>query len=125
MGWIYNGSEFIKANKSQREAYTKYQRELTIRGALAQPAALPTIAILGLTLAGVPLGIKLFKNSRRDIRGCKENCRKNIEEKVIDPAKPAAAIAADIADCVSSARFFPWGSCGCLECLKVNLPAAL
>ena len=56
MGWIYNGSEFIKANKSQREAYTKYQRELTIRGALAQPAALPTIAILGLTLAGVPFG---------------------------------------------------------------------
>ena len=52
MGWIYNGSEFIKANKSQREAFTKYQRELTIRGALAQPAALPTIALVGASLAG-------------------------------------------------------------------------
>ena len=52
MGWIYNGSEFIKANKSQREAFTKYQRELTIRGALAQPYAFPTIALVGASLAG-------------------------------------------------------------------------
>ena len=76
MGWIYNGSEFIKANKSQREAYTKYQRELTIRGALAQPAALPTIAILGLTLAGVPLGIKLFKTAEETLEDAKKTVEK-------------------------------------------------
>ena len=52
MGWIYNGSEFIKANRSQQDAFNKYQRELTIRGALAQPAALPTIALVGASLTG-------------------------------------------------------------------------
>ena len=59
MGWIYNGAEFIKANKAQRKAYDDFKRhELAISG-LAQPYTIPTVGALsaaligGLTLTGI------------------------------------------------------------------------
>ena len=59
MGWIYNGAEFVKANKAQQKAYDDFKRhELAISG-LAQPFTVPTIGALagvligGLTLTGI------------------------------------------------------------------------
>jgi len=57
MGWIYNGSEFIKVDKRQRDAYNKYNQQQLIEQALAEPYTVPTIGGIGLFLAGsVTLG---------------------------------------------------------------------
>jgi len=53
MGWIYNGTEFIKANKAQRQAYEKYNNFQLIKEGLAEPFTVPAIALLGASLAGV------------------------------------------------------------------------
>jgi len=53
MGWIYNGAEFIKANKAQRQAYDKYQQHLLIKEGLAEPFTIPAIALAGAAAAGV------------------------------------------------------------------------
>ena len=52
MGWIYNGVEFIKANKAQRQAYDKYNHFQLGQTALAEPFALPTLAATVGVLAG-------------------------------------------------------------------------
>lgn len=110
MGWIYNGSEFIKADKAQKKAFTQYQYDLTIREALAQPAALPTLAFIGFTLAGIPLGIKLFRTAAETLADAKEAAEKLYEEKIITPTKPVVALAEDIKDCIDAGRIsFPWG----------------
>jgi len=53
MGWIYNGSEFIKANKSQRDAYNKYNQQQLIKQGLAEPFTVPALALVGASLAGI------------------------------------------------------------------------
>jgi len=53
MGWIYNGTEFIKANKEQRRAYDKYQNHQLVEEALSEPYTVPAIALLGASVAGV------------------------------------------------------------------------
>ena len=53
MGWIYNGSEFIKANKSQRDAYNKYNQQQLIKQGLAEPFTVPALALVGASLVGV------------------------------------------------------------------------
>lgn len=110
MGWIYNGSEFIKATPAQKKAYTQYQYDLTIREALGQPAALPTLAFIGFTLAGIPLGIKLFKSAEQTLQDALDAAEKLYEEKVVTITKPVAVLAEDIKDCIDAGRLpFPWG----------------
>jgi len=53
MGWIYNGTEFIKANQAQRQAYEKYHNFQLIKTGLAEPFTVPAIALAGAGLAGV------------------------------------------------------------------------
>ena len=52
MGWIYNGTEFIKANKAQLKAYDKHNNFLLGKAALEEPFALPTLAATVGILAG-------------------------------------------------------------------------
>ena len=104
MGWIYNGSEFIKADKAQKKAFAQYQYDLTIREALAQPFALPTLAAAGFTLAGIPLGIKLFKTAEDTLQAASDVALKIIDEKIVTPTKPARALAEDIKDCIEASR---------------------
>jgi len=70
MGWIYNGTEFIKANKAQRQAYDKYLQHELIKEGLAEPYTVPAIALIGASLAGVvtvgSLGV-LFWGPAKDI----------------------------------------------------------
>ena len=104
MGWIYNGSEFIKADKAQKKAFTQYQYDLTIREALAQPFALPTLAAVGFTLAGIPLGIKLFKSAEQTLQDALDAALLIIDQKIVTPTKPARALAEDIKDCIEASR---------------------
>ena len=53
MGWIYNGSEFIKANKAQRDAFNKYNQHELIKEGLAEPYTVPALALVGASLVGV------------------------------------------------------------------------
>jgi len=53
MGWIYNGADFIKANKAQRQAYDKHQQHQLIKEGLSEPFTIPAIAIAGAAAAGV------------------------------------------------------------------------
>jgi len=53
MGWIYNGTEFIKANKAQRAAFEKYNNLELIKTGLAEQYTVPTVALVGASLAGV------------------------------------------------------------------------
>jgi len=53
MGWIYNGTEFIKANKAQRRAYDKYLQHELIKEGLAEPFTVPALALVGASLVGV------------------------------------------------------------------------
>jgi len=53
MGWIYNGTEFIKANKAQLRAYDKYQNHQLVEEALSEPYTVPAIALAGAAAAGV------------------------------------------------------------------------
>jgi len=104
MGWIYNGTEFIKADKAQKRAYTQHQYAITVREALAQPYALPTLAFTGFTLAGIPLGIKLFKSAEETLSDALEAAEKIFEDKIITPTKPVLALAEDIRDCIMASR---------------------
>jgi len=58
MGWIYNGTEVVKANKAQQKAYDDFKRHELVVSGLAQPFTIPTLAVLsgvflgGLTVAG-------------------------------------------------------------------------
>jgi hypothetical protein len=53
MGWIYNGTEFVKANPSQRKAYEKYNNQLLAEATLSEPFTVPAIALAGAAAAGV------------------------------------------------------------------------
>jgi len=53
MGWIYNGTDFIKANKTQRRAYDKYLQHELVKTGLAEPYTVPAIALAGAGLVGV------------------------------------------------------------------------
>ena len=59
MGWIYNGAEFVKANKAQQKAYDDFKRHELVISGLAQPYTIPTVGALsaaligGLTLTGI------------------------------------------------------------------------
>ena len=57
MGWIFNGSDFVKANKAQREAFNKVERDNTIKTFFSNPLIFPTIALF---VAGGFLGLKLL-----------------------------------------------------------------
>ena len=110
MGWIYNGSEFIEANKAQRDAFNKYNQNEVIKEALAQPFALPTLAITGFALAGIPLGLKLFKTAEDTLQDALDAALLIIDQKIVTPTKPARALAEDIKDCIDAGRIsFPWG----------------
>ena len=52
MGWIYNGAEFVKANKAQRQAYSDFKRHELAMGALSQPYTIPVIGVLAALAAG-------------------------------------------------------------------------
>ena len=47
MGWIYNGAEFIKANKAQRQAYDDFKRHELAITALGEPYTVPVLGVLG------------------------------------------------------------------------------
>jgi len=53
MGWIYNGTEFIKANKAQLKAYDKHNNFLLAEATLSEPFTVPAIALAGAAVAGV------------------------------------------------------------------------
>ena len=53
MGWIYNGTDFIKANKAQLKAYDKYNNFQLGKAALSEPYTIPAIALAGAAAAGV------------------------------------------------------------------------
>jgi len=53
VGWIYNGSEFIKADKAQQTAYNKYNQQQLIKEGLAEPYTVPALALVGASLVGV------------------------------------------------------------------------
>jgi len=53
MGWIYNGSEFVEANKAQRKAYEKYNNHLLAEATLSEPFTVPAIALAGAAAAGL------------------------------------------------------------------------
>ena len=46
MGWIYNGVEFIKANRAQRRAYDDFKRHELAITALGEPYTVPVIGVL-------------------------------------------------------------------------------
>ena len=53
MGWIYNGTEFVEANKAQRKAYEKYNNHLLAEATLSEPFTVPAIALAGAAAAGL------------------------------------------------------------------------
>ena len=58
MGWIYNGAEFIKANKAQRRAYDDFKRHELAITALGEPYTVPVLGLLA-TLATGALSLRL------------------------------------------------------------------
>jgi len=59
MGWIYNGTDFIKANKAQLKAYEKYHNFQLIKTGLAEPFTVPAI-VTGISLAAGVVTIGSF-----------------------------------------------------------------
>ena len=70
MGWIYNGTEFIKANKAQLKAYDKHKNHLLAEATLSEPFTVPAIALAGAAAVGlVTVGTlgAIFWGPARDI----------------------------------------------------------
>jgi len=92
MGWIYNGTEFVEANKAQQKAYDDFKRHELVEGTLAQPFVLPSLAVLGgvliggLTLTGL-LAV-MFGPGTRWIKEKKDWAEEKVEQ-IVKAAKDA------------------------------------
>jgi len=121
MGWIYNGAEFIKADKAQRKAYDDFKRHELAEGTLAQPFALPTIGVLagvligGLTLTGI-IAV-LFGPAKEWTAAKVETLKKMAEEAGITPSE-AQSMYGDFHVCVKTVGGGPLGGLRILNCLR-------
>jgi len=128
MGWIFNGSEFIKANKAQQKAYDDFKRHELAEGTLAQPFAIPTLGVLagvlvgGLTITGI---IAVLFGPAKDAAGNVkewtaekvENIKKTVEEAGVTPSE-AQSMYGDFHVCVKTVGGGPLGGIRILNCMR-------
>jgi len=119
VGWIYNGTEFIKANKAQLKAYDKHNNFLLAEATLSEPFTVPAIALAGAAAAGLvtvgSLGV-LFWGPAKGI------VDKAVEDLKDLPGEIKAAIIVAIDDAGVSTAEQPKFASDAYICLKTHPP---
>lgn len=121
MGWIFNGSEFIKANKAQQKAEDDFKRHKLVEGTMAQPFALPSIAVLaavligGVTLTGI-IAV-LFGPAKEWTAKKVETLEKMVKEAGVTPSE-AQSMYGDFHVCVKTVGGGPLGGLRILNCMR-------